>query len=420
MRWIRCTLVPLAALAVVSAASAQTTAPAHIVLVDGAATLGRDGRPDAAIVNMPLAAGDRLRTTNGRLAILFPDGAALDVDEFTEAEITGDGAVRVTEGRALFRVPSARYEVVAHTLTTPAGSLTAARPGDYRISYPDSFDSAHADAFTAWANARQVPGASGSASAPHLPSDLRLYGPVLDQYGGWQYDPAYGYVWYPSVGPSWRPYSDGYWAPIRPYGWTWIGVDAWSWPTHHYGRWGFRRDRWFWIPGRTWAPAWVAWGASPDYVSWCPLGWDSRPVFALSVSDGDPWTGWTVLPRTSFGYARVDVGRHVVHPRELRLAAAAFALQARAPMAMPRGALAASASRRGNPPAVTPRDAPAYRADSMTPGLAVPRGAPPREEREPATRQEPIGRPHAPADRHPPASGAAAREKAKHRKGGGF
>ena len=37
------------------------------------------------------------------------------------------------------------------------------------------------------------------------------------------------------------------------------------------------------FPGRTWGPAWVSWASAPDYVSWCPLGFDGRPVFALSA-----------------------------------------------------------------------------------------------------------------------------------------
>ena len=34
-------------------------------------------------------------------------------------------------------------------------------------------------------------------------------------------------------------------------------------------------------------------------MSWCPLAFDGRPVFALSI--GDPWVGWTVVSRTFFG-----------------------------------------------------------------------------------------------------------------------
>jgi hypothetical protein len=148
--------------------------------------------------------------------------------------------------------------------------------------------------------------AATSRSADYLPPDLEPYGTTFDQYGSWQHDPSYGNVWYPTVGPEWRPYSYGSWAPIRTYGWTWIGLDAWAWPTHHYGRWGYARNSWFWIPGRTWGAAWVSWSFADDYVSWCPLGFDSRPVFALSVGHRRGWDHWTVPRRTfeSRGYGR--------------------------------------------------------------------------------------------------------------------
>src|SRR5436309_13650220 len=51
--------------------------PAHVSFVDGAAVLDRDGQPDSAPANMPLLAGDRLRTQGGRVEILFADGSAL-------------------------------------------------------------------------------------------------------------------------------------------------------------------------------------------------------------------------------------------------------------------------------------------------------------------------------------------------------
>jgi hypothetical protein len=124
-------------------------------------------------------------------------------------------------------------------------------------------------------------GGGGAESTAHLPPELNVYGGAFDQYGAWQYDAPYGYVWYPTVAADWRPYYYGYWSSVPTYGPTWIGVDAWSWPTHHYGRWGYARNRWFWIPGRTWGAAWVSWASAPGYVSWCPLGFDGRPVFAF-------------------------------------------------------------------------------------------------------------------------------------------
>ena len=158
---------------------------------------------------------------------------------------------------------------------------------------------------------------SGSARRrEYLPADVRPYASTFDQYGSWQYEQPYGYVWYPRAYAGWRPYYRGRWVSLRPYGWTWIGGDPWGWPTHHYGRWGFSGSGWFWIPGRHWGAAWVSWGYAPGYVSWCPLGWNNRPVFSLvnvNIYGGrryDGWHGWNVVPRRHFGYGYANT--HIV------------------------------------------------------------------------------------------------------------
>jgi hypothetical protein len=161
------------------------------------------------------------------------------------------------------------------------------------------------------------PTAAQPVSAQYLPSDLRPYSSELDQNGAWQYEAPYGYVWYPTVTPDWHPYFYGYWQSVPVYGWTWIGYDRWSWPTHHYGRWGFAHNRWFWVPGRTFAAAWVSWGTAPGYVSWCPLGFDGRPVAALSVGYRPAWNAWTFVPRDRFGWRGYPVPRYAVEPHRI-------------------------------------------------------------------------------------------------------
>jgi uncharacterized protein DUF6600 len=249
-----------------SVAHAQVTqtqpAPAYIAVVEGTATLDRDGDQQVAVVNMPLIAGDRLRTDDGRVEIRFPDGTGMEVGARSEIEMITDTRVRVLAGEV---------------------------------------DRLEAEPVTA-------------QSSDYLPQGLQTYASTFDQYGAWQYSSPYGYVWYPRVAAAWRPYYYGYWDAVGPYGWTWIGSDVWAWPTHHYGRWGYARGAWFWIPGRTFAPAWVSWGTAVDYVSWCPLGFDNRPVFALSVGYGHGWNGWTVFPRSYFGARGHYVPRYAVAP----------------------------------------------------------------------------------------------------------
>jgi uncharacterized protein DUF6600 len=96
----------------------------------------------------------------------------------------------------------------------------------------------------------------------------------LQSDGQWSNDETYGYVWQPntaSTDQNWRPYTDGRWV-YTDRGWTWISNEKFGWATYHYGRWARLSDRgWVWIPGDQWAPAWVSWRESDDYVGWAPL-----------------------------------------------------------------------------------------------------------------------------------------------------
>src|SRR5204862_3154686 len=70
-------------------------------------------------------------------------------------------------------------------------------------------------------------------------------------------------------------------------GWTWASYEPYGWATYHYGRWVLDPYYgWVWVPGTVWAPAWVAWRESPDYIGWAPLG---------------PEVGWSVSVGLSFG-----------------------------------------------------------------------------------------------------------------------
>ena len=360
--------------------SASADAPAHLAYLDGTVTLERDGAVDVATVNEPIIPGDRLRTTAGRLELLFPDGSALALDENSSLDMLSPTLVRLIAGRATLIVAGASDPpaAVRYQIDTPVASVRIDGPGEFRVavldsrraetelavvrgfaslatergesavragqrtvafengapSSPQSFNSARFDAFDRWVAGRRDARMAAS-SAQYLPRELQTYGGTLDRYGSWQYTASYGNVWYPTVAADWRPYYDGNWSPIRSYGWTWIGVDLWSWPTHHYGRWGHTGARWFWIPGRTWGPAWVSWAAAPGYVSWCPLGFDGRAVFSLSIGAGNSWAGWTVVPRRSFGFRDYNVNRHAVRAHLLPRTTP-FIVQSVAPVAVPR------------------------------------------------------------------------------------
>jgi Family of unknown function (DUF6600)/FecR protein len=363
-------------------------APAHISVIDGAASLERDGRVDESPQNIPLLAGDRLRTRDGRVEILFGDGSVLDVDQFTRVDLQSDALLRLLEGRV--RLTVARGAPVQYRIDTPSGWVRIAEPGDYRISllapggdrldaelfvlrgsaelgndsgttvvrageravtlngampsYAHAYNVAYWDAFERWVEDRRQ-ARLGVTSSQYLPSELDQYGGTFDTYGTWQHEVSYGYVWYPRVSHGWRPYYKGRWGYYRPYGWTWIGYDPWAWPTYHYGRWGFSAGSWFWIPTKRWGPAWVSWSYAPGFVGWCPRGWYGGPVIGLGVnvvSGFNPWNAWTVVPRHRFGPG-IPVSRHALAataiPRNLTFvsAGAAPVRADRISFAVPRG-----------------------------------------------------------------------------------
>jgi hypothetical protein len=341
---------------------AEDEIPAHLAIVDGEVTLERDARVEAADENIILLAGDRLRTGRGRAEVLFADGSALDLDEYSGVDLLSDALVRMLEGRLRLSIarggPSLDYRV-----DTAAGSVFIRTAGDYRLtlsadrgvgpeldlavlrgsaelandngrtlvragthalasprtapSLPFAANSAAWDTFDRWVE-DQRDARLGAQSARYLPAELHYYSGAFDRYGSWGYDADYGYIWYPTVSHDWRPYSHGRWSFVGHFGWVWVGVGRWTWPTHHYGRWGYR-NRWYWIPERRWSPAWVSWAASPGYLSWCPLGWDNRPVISITnihVTRIDPWIGWTVAPRHAFR-SNVAVARYAVARQEI-------------------------------------------------------------------------------------------------------
>ncbi len=258
---------------VLDAVEADT--PAHIAFVEGSAVLERDGRPDNSPANMPLLAGDRVRTQAGRVEILFADGSTLHLDANTTVDFQSDELVRLLDGRVRLAIPGPDRDV-SYRVDAPSAWAQITQPGEYRVailrgdrepevelavirgtaelvneggrtalragerafsranaapSYAYAFNSATWDEFDRWSESRRDE--RRGVSAQYLPNEVRPYSASFDRYGSWQHEASYGYVWYPTVSAGWRPYYHGRWATLRPYGWTWIGSDPWAWPTHH-------------------------------------------------------------------------------------------------------------------------------------------------------------------------------------------
>jgi hypothetical protein len=121
----------------------------------------------------------------------------------------------------------------------------------------------------------------------------------LSPYGEWNYHPRWGDVWRPTrVGRDFRPFYRGYWVETE-YGSTWESEEPFGDLTSHYGRWVYDPyDGWLWVPGYTWAPAWVAWRGDGRNIGWFPLPPDDQFLAGYDVYR--PGLDWN---RGYFGYS---------------------------------------------------------------------------------------------------------------------
>jgi hypothetical protein len=386
---------------VASGAGAQTPAPdqgplepppAHVAMVDGSVALERGSQSDDAVNGSPLLVGDRLRADSGHVEVMWAEGTLLKLGRYTDLDVLSKTMIRVTRGRVTITVPNLPGQVVNERLVidAPGASVRFYSPGIYTLlvtgddepevqlgvthgsaqlisdagqmtladaessevkgggmpSQPEHFLASVADStYDPTPDLAVFQSASGTgegyASTNYLPQDLYGYEDVLQSSGSWSSVPTYGYVWFPRVAAGWRPYYHGHWSYLPRYGWTWIGNDRFAWPTHYYGRWGVTsQGAWYWIPSKTWGPAWVAWSISPEYVGWCPLGWNGRAVYSFaSVTTGtgnnfrgsDTFRGWTMVGSRNFGYH--DIPHYVVERSVVLRDRPAFVTQYSSPRA---------------------------------------------------------------------------------------
>jgi hypothetical protein len=131
-----------------------------------------------------------------------------------------------------------------------------------------------------------VPAPSVEVSTPGFGLQINAVGDFyqpLTPYGTWIEFGSYGRCWHPTqVAGDWQPYTYGSWE-YSDAGWYFNSEEPWGWATCHYGSWAFEPNiGWIWIPGIQWAPAWVTWRTSDDYIGWAPCG-PGRAVLAPSL-----------------------------------------------------------------------------------------------------------------------------------------
>jgi hypothetical protein len=292
-------------------------------------------------VNMPVTAGDRLGTTDGRLEVQLGrrNFVRLDTDtkvdflnfpdkrsDFTRIKVwagniylslaflprekavevhTSDASLYFLE-KGLVRIDvlendRTEIQVVEGTVEVSgnegsnilgAGQKIEAAGGRF-LSRPARLQASLRDSFDEWNDGRDALLVDRQASSRYLPEEIWEYEPELDAYGDWMYMAPYGHVWIPrGMGPGWRPYFYGRWMWIPFCGWTWVSYDPWGWAPFHYGRWHWDPFYgWYWIPTGIWGPAWVSWWWGWDYYGWAPLSWYGYPGVIINNRYYDRYRG---------------------------------------------------------------------------------------------------------------------------------
>lgn len=305
---------------------------ARVTFADRQAYLRREVDPEAESMlrNMPVVSGDQIETRGSAFAeIELLDGSRLQIGDRTKLEFQAINEVWNRESLTVVRLFDGSLflhttEVLGNIerriirVDTSSGSAYVEAPGIYRIdmngnemslrtyrgfaelsgegdstavysgeyaavrdmrrpSTARPFNSVRSDRFERWAYERRP---ANSVSGKYVDNSLASYARDLDDTGSWRYDSELSMqVWVPFVEASWAPYRNGYWNHCGPY-LTWISYDPFGYLTHHYGRWMWRAGfGWYWVPGYTYSPAWVAWSSYDNYLGWCPLGYYDEPWY---------------------------------------------------------------------------------------------------------------------------------------------
>ncbi len=341
------------------AASDQQHGIARASIIQGDVNIqrGENGPLTAAVVNAPLATGDRLQTSGGSRAEVELDYANLvrlaPDTELVFADLENRHyQLQLGAGTLIYRV--LRTSDAQAEVDTPNVGFRPGGQGDFRISVlndgsteiaarsgeaeifgprgsqplrsgetvlirgdasdPEFKDVAPParDQFDDW-SAQRDSELLASQSYRYVSPDA--YGADdLDRYGNWV-PSQYGQVWAPQNEPSdWSPYSTGEWSWQDYYGWTWVDSAPWGWAPYHYGRWFWNGGNgWCWWPGGLhasfgWSPALVGffgWGGFGVGLALGGLGWVALAPFELFHRWWGPgWYGhgWGAYGRGGFGF----------------------------------------------------------------------------------------------------------------------
>jgi len=344
---------------------------ARLSYIDGNAYIQRaaDLAYEEGQINMPIAEGDRIGTTEGRVEIYLGKKNYLRLDQNAKVDFlnlpkSNANLIRVRQwaGNIYLDVAVLEKEKAIQVLTSDA-TFYILDKGLYRIdvnenketeilvfsgmaeasgengsmlvkkeqrlsvsegrflSNPSSFFASVSDAFDTFNDGRDTK-VNRQLARKYLSGDLADFESELDENGDWVNDAEFGNVWVPrGLASDWRPYYYGRWSWLPMAGWCWIPYEPWGWSTFHYGRWHWGMNMgWYWIPMNMWGPAWVNWWWDNDYFAWAPMSyWGYPGIIIDNFYYGRGWRNYNEYPNNS--RALTVIHRNQLQAHDIRRAA---------------------------------------------------------------------------------------------------
>jgi hypothetical protein len=255
---------------------------------------------EAAMANLPVVEGSKLKTADGVAEVEFEDNSTVRLGlnsevEFPQLELLPSGAksssITVLQGTvyvSLINTKGNEFSVKFGHQTvslppdshirlqlTPTEANLAVLHGEALVEQPsgptsvgknktmtfnladqnppviaknvveqplDKWDSDAMQYHKSFANASSF----GNTPYSYGINDMNYYGSFINGCGGSMWRPYF-------TSASWDPFASGTWAYYPSAGYSWVSPYPWGWTPYHYGSWSFCQGvGWGWLPGGTW------------------------------------------------------------------------------------------------------------------------------------------------------------------------
>jgi hypothetical protein len=255
---------------------------------------------EAAMANLPVVEGSKLKTADGVAEVEFEDNSTVRVGlnseiEFPKLELLPSGAksssVTVLQGTvyvSLINTKGNEFSVKFGQQTvslppdshvrlqlTPTEANLAVLHGEALVDQPsgptsvgknktmtfnlaaqnppviaknvveqplDKWDTDATQYHKSYASAKSF----GNSPYSYGINDMNYYGSFINGCGGSMWRPYF-------TSASWDPFGSGAWAYYPGAGYSWVSPYPWGWTPYHYGSWSFCQGvGWGWRPGGAW------------------------------------------------------------------------------------------------------------------------------------------------------------------------